>query len=356
MFFLVLLRKVRNDMKGWAVSDAGDKWIVRLDVRDLGGHLDSTLRARAAALGYRISAAVPRVHSVAVLPLDFCGRLRIFCTTHLPAALHGVEASLLTLSLVCASSGLLFGQAAMSGGLRLANPGAVLSLLVGSMLSGVAFGCCVGTWHTILVFMNWLGSVVFFGLSLPVLLGTVRFTFCCPVVRLLVFLGTRIHVFGLGLVCLLFASSPVFFSFFARLFGMLGELRLLGGVWNGFLLGFVRGEIVPCRFCGGPDSDGHLFWSVPILPFFIFMRVLNFMICCFWIGVLGLGVFLGMVGCLLLLGVLRMMTLLMPGWRACGVLTLRVFVESGFLLIKFLIVLLLLMFLIILMCGLLAVL
>ena len=42
---------------------------------------------------------------------------------------------------------------------------------------------------------------------------------------------------------------------------------LPGGVWNGFLLGFVRREIVPCRFCGGPDSDGHLFWECPHHPF-----------------------------------------------------------------------------------------
>ena len=33
-------------MKCWAVSDTGDKWSVGLDVRDLGGHLDSTLRAQ----------------------------------------------------------------------------------------------------------------------------------------------------------------------------------------------------------------------------------------------------------------------------------------------------------------------
>ena len=64
-------------MKCWVVPDAGDQWSVRLDVRDLGGHLDSTLKAT-------------RVHSVAVLPLDFCGRLRILRTMHLPAALHGV--------------------------------------------------------------------------------------------------------------------------------------------------------------------------------------------------------------------------------------------------------------------------
>ena len=130
MFFLVLLRKVRGDMKCWVVSDAGDQLSVKLDVRDLGGHLDSTLRARAGTLGFRMSAALPRVRAVAVLLLDFIGRLRILRTMHLPAALHGAEASLVSLS------GLrrlrtAFCQAALSGGLRLANPGAVLSLLDG---------------------------------------------------------------------------------------------------------------------------------------------------------------------------------------------------------------------------------
>ena len=32
---------------------------------------------------------------------------------------------------------------------------------------------------------------------------------------------------------------------------------MVGGVWNGFLLGWVRGQPVPCRFCGAPDGDGH---------------------------------------------------------------------------------------------------
>ena len=96
--FLRTSKKVRDDMKGWAVSDVGYKWVVRLDVRDLGGLFGSTIRARATTLGYRISATVPRVRSVAVLPLDFCGRLRILRTMHLPAALHGVEASLVPIS------------------------------------------------------------------------------------------------------------------------------------------------------------------------------------------------------------------------------------------------------------------
>ena len=77
--FLCTSMKIRNDMKCWAVSDSGDKWSARLHVRDLGGHLDSTM--------------------------------------HLPAALHGVEASLVSIS------GLrrlrtAFGQAAMSGSLQ----------------------------------------------------------------------------------------------------------------------------------------------------------------------------------------------------------------------------------------------
>ena len=33
---------------------------------------------------------------------------------------------------------------------------------------------------------------------------------------------------------------------------------MVGGVWNGFLLGRVRGQPVPCRFCVAPNSDGHL--------------------------------------------------------------------------------------------------
>ena len=40
---------------------------------------------------------------------------------------------------------------------------------------------------------------------------------------------------------------------------------MVGGVWNGFLLGRIRGQPVPCRFCGAPDSDGHLFWDCPFL-------------------------------------------------------------------------------------------
>ena len=39
---------------------------------------------------------------------------------------------------------------------------------------------------------------------------------------------------------------------------------LSGGVWNGFLVGFVRGEIVPCRFCGVQMVTGICFGSVHV--------------------------------------------------------------------------------------------
>ena len=47
-----------------------------------------------------------------------------------------------------------------------------------------------------------------------------------------------------------------------------GLLRsvMVGGVWNGFLLGRVRNQVVPCRFCGAPDHDGHLFWECTFPP------------------------------------------------------------------------------------------
>ena len=41
---------------------------------------------------------------------------------------------------------------------------------------------------------------------------------------------------------------------------------LAGGVWNGFLLGKVKHCHVPCRFCGGDDHDGHLFWECTFPP------------------------------------------------------------------------------------------
>ena len=40
----------------------------------------------------------------------------------------------------------------------------------------------------------------------------------------------------------------------------------VGGVWSGSLLGKIQGQDVPCRFCGGRDSDGHLFGDCTFPP------------------------------------------------------------------------------------------
>ena len=74
---LITSKKVGSDMKRWSVSDAGGKWSVKLDVRDLGGHLDATRRARAATLGCRVSGVLPKISSVAALSVGFLGKLRL---------------------------------------------------------------------------------------------------------------------------------------------------------------------------------------------------------------------------------------------------------------------------------------
>ena len=40
---------------------------------------------------------------------------------------------------------------------------------------------------------------------------------------------------------------------------------MVGGVWIGFLLGYVRGQTIPCRFCGTQNMS-HLFLDCPFPP------------------------------------------------------------------------------------------
>ena len=48
---------------------------------------------------------------------------------------------------------------------------------------------------------------------------------------------------------------------------MLLRAILSGGVWNGSLLSKAKKEDIPCRFCGAPHDEGHLFWECTFLPF-----------------------------------------------------------------------------------------
>ena len=76
-------------MKDWVLSDSGDQWSVKFDVRDLGGHLDTTFR------GARVRQVISRLVLIFVLLLDFDGRVRVVRSMYLPTALHGIESSLL---------------------------------------------------------------------------------------------------------------------------------------------------------------------------------------------------------------------------------------------------------------------
>ena len=47
-------REVRKDMRDWVLSLEGDKWSVKFDVRDLGGHLDPAFRGWSSTLAARV--------------------------------------------------------------------------------------------------------------------------------------------------------------------------------------------------------------------------------------------------------------------------------------------------------------
>ena len=81
---------VRGLMKEWVLSEAGDKWSVKLDTRDLEGHLDTTHRRRNSTLAGRVVGLLAAVLVVMALPLDFAGKLGVLRTKFLPGALHAI--------------------------------------------------------------------------------------------------------------------------------------------------------------------------------------------------------------------------------------------------------------------------
>ena len=88
-------RVVRKDMKEWVLSQEGHRWSVKFDVRDLGGHLDTIFRGWSSTSAAGVRLVISRLVMIFVLPLDFHGRVRVVRSMYLPAALHGVESSLL---------------------------------------------------------------------------------------------------------------------------------------------------------------------------------------------------------------------------------------------------------------------
>ena len=64
-------KTARRRMTAWRNEHEGCFWAVKLDVRDLGGHLDVTLRAVAGTLSNRVRIATTQVPAVGALPLGF---------------------------------------------------------------------------------------------------------------------------------------------------------------------------------------------------------------------------------------------------------------------------------------------
>ena len=86
------------------LSQEGDKWSVKFDVRDLGGHLDTTFRGWSSTSAARVRLVISRLVLIFSLPLDFHGRVRVVRSMYLPAALHGLKPLCLHLR-VCGNFG-----------------------------------------------------------------------------------------------------------------------------------------------------------------------------------------------------------------------------------------------------------
>ena len=101
-----------------------------MDVRDLGGHLDTTFHGWSSTLASRVRLVVSRLVLVSALPLDFHGRLRVLRSMFIPGALHGIEASFLA-GASLRKLRTAFVRVAWSRRQSFASVGAVLNLLDG---------------------------------------------------------------------------------------------------------------------------------------------------------------------------------------------------------------------------------
>ena len=299
-------------MKTWLISGEGERWSVKLYVRDLGGHLDSTYRAWGRTLAARVLSVLRVVWLVSALPLDYRGKLRILRTMYIPAALHGIEASLLSQSNVLKLRA-AFVRACWSSKLTLAHTGTVLGMLDGP--DCVDPDTCI-VWIRFRMLRRFLAyrpletariarllEMISNGASghgpLHLLFdsaATLGFQWCPAgfcwsrpgLPRLPMVDGPFQHFqaaildacrdmnsaslcrregFRGGPLLDFRGSAQLLFSSHLRdRDKALLRGSLSGGVWNGFLLGKVHGENVPCRFCGAPDGDGHLFWDCSFPP------------------------------------------------------------------------------------------
>ena len=200
-------RDVRKDMKEWVLSLEGDKWSVKFDVGDLGGHLDTTFRGWSSTLAARVRLVISRLvlffflrsHLIFMVGFVWLG-LCIFL-------LHCMVLRLVFLPLTaCTSFGLLFTGLyglVVSLWLTLALFVACwmgpLDVTLCFVLFGFGFGCFVGIW--LFGLQKLLGFIVFWRWLVKVVLGMGLFILFLPVLLRLVFDGILLLLLGLGLDC-----------------------------------------------------------------------------------------------------------------------------------------------------------
>ena len=77
-------RAVRKDMWDWSSSHEGGKWSVMLDVRDLGGHIETTFRGWPVTLAARVRTVISRMALFSVFLLDLHGRILVVSSMFIP--------------------------------------------------------------------------------------------------------------------------------------------------------------------------------------------------------------------------------------------------------------------------------
>ena len=98
---LSTFKAARRRMTAWRNMNIGSFWAFKHDVRDLGGHLDVTLRAVVGTLTNRVKIATTQVPAVGALRLGFQRMLGMVRSKYLPGGLHGCEGAAVSVTALC---------------------------------------------------------------------------------------------------------------------------------------------------------------------------------------------------------------------------------------------------------------
>ncbi len=131
-------KAARRRMTAWRNMNEGCFWAVKLDVRDLGGHLDVTLRAVAGTLSGRVNTATTQVPAVGALLLGFQRMLGMVRSKYLPGGLHCCEGAAVSVTALSSFRSAI-ARAVWSKKLPMTNTPALLSLSDGPWGSESAF-------------------------------------------------------------------------------------------------------------------------------------------------------------------------------------------------------------------------